>query len=176
MKKWWRHTETFPNNYSLLIIRMRAWNEIHKYLGQLSILIGREGITWGCYNGWYNTSKKCWNMGLWHASLHLCLYFVLHSYLYWSRAMAGTIVPHHMLRATPWRFMAGGVLCWKKSLNNYWNRILKLLSNSNPWSSWRVLLETIRLPCEPYRGHIFRAFLTLYIFQISVDGWKFCDR
>ena len=32
-----------------------------------------------------------------------------------------------------------------------------------------VLLETIRLPWEPYRGLVFWASFTLYVFQISVD-------
>ena len=59
---------------------------------------------------------------------------ILHSY--WStRATAKTVLPHHVIRATrtalpykklftqlgrgPYYFLAGGVLCWKKSMNNY---------------------------------------------------------
>ena len=29
----------------------------------LFILIGSEGITWGCLNGWHNHSNKCLNIG-----------------------------------------------------------------------------------------------------------------
>ena len=39
-----------------------------------------------------------------------------------------------------------------------------------------LLLETIRLPCEPYRGLVFWASLTLYAFQIGLDRWKFYVR
>ena len=57
----------------------------------------------------------------------------LHSY--WWRATSGTAVPHHAIRGTPTsfpykelftrsgrgpnHFIAGGVLCLNKSLNNY---------------------------------------------------------
>ena len=30
----------------------------------LSIVIGREGITRGCLNGWYKHTKKCLNIGM----------------------------------------------------------------------------------------------------------------
>ena len=51
----------------------------------------------------------------------------LHSY--WSRATAETAVPHRATRTSspykelftwePYHFIAGGVLCWKKSLKKY---------------------------------------------------------
>ena len=53
-------------------------------LDSLSILIGREGITWGCLNGWYNTSKKCWNMCVTRELAPVLIRQFLHSY--WSRA------------------------------------------------------------------------------------------
>ena len=95
-----------------------------------------------CYSYWWRarhmdvykplvmTSKMCWNMGVTRELAPVLRGQFLHSY--WSRATAGTAVPHDTIRATQtafpykelftrgtYHFQAEGVLCWKKSLNNY---------------------------------------------------------
>ena len=84
----------------------------------------------GVHKSLFMTSKKCWNIGMTRKLAPVLIRQFLHSY--WSRAMAETVVPHHAIRAMrtafhykelftrgPYHFIAGGVLCWKKSLNNY---------------------------------------------------------
>ena len=81
----------------------------------------------GCLNGWYNTSKKCLNMA-WQASLYLCLYDsfftpigrerrLCHVTRYAWRAHQSTY--KELFTKGPHIFIAEGVFCWKKSLNNY---------------------------------------------------------
>ena len=92
---------------------------------------------WVCVNPLFMTSKKCWNMGVTREVAPVIIRQFLHSY--WSRATAGTVLPHQVTCVTrtsfpykelftrsgrgPYHFIAGGVLCWKKSLTNYNFRI-----------------------------------------------------
>ena len=70
----------------------------------------------------YNTSKKCYNMGVTPALAPVRIRQFLHSY--WSKAMAETVMQHNAIRAPrtaypykelftrgPNHFIAGGVLC-----------------------------------------------------------------
>ena len=100
---------------------------IHKYLRQFRYSYWWRARHVGVYKPLFMTSKKCWNMGV------TCELAPVIKTVSWSRATAETIVAHPVIRATHflirsclregsgglYHFIAGGVLCWKKSLNNY---------------------------------------------------------
>ena len=112
---------------------------IHQYLRQFRYSYWWRARHVGVYKPLFITSKKCWNMGV------TCELAPVSSY-YWSRATAGTVVPHHAWHAQhslirsclpevgggPYHFIAGGVLWWKKSLNNY-NFSFILLFDQKCW-------------------------------------------
>ena len=107
------------------------WSKSYKYLRQFHYSYWWRARHMGGVKPLIMTSKKCWNMDVTREHTPVLIRQFIHSY--WSRATAETVVPHHKIRAQHsfirscllegggglYHFMAGGVLCWKKSFNNY---------------------------------------------------------